>query len=100
MTNTAYTEAEHHMIRRMFNRGAADGTIADALRLSTGRDCGAEAIRKQRQALGLKKVPTYERWSWAPEGQQYASLSAAAWVRPSNLPKLDRVVSTVDVRAA
>lgn len=97
--NTPYTESERFLIRRLFNCGASDTTIADALRVASGRHCGAEAVRKQRRVQGLKKVPTYERWTWAPEGNQYASLSAAAWVRPSNLPMLNRVVGVLDIAA-
>lgn len=58
-----YTPAEDHMIRRMFNANASDREIAERL-CRMGRQTGWEAVRKRRRVLGLKKVPTYQRWVW------------------------------------
>lgn len=67
MNGRNYTPAEHFLVRRMFNNGASDVEIAAALRQQPyERRCGAEAVRKIRRQLGLKKVPTFQRWTWAP----------------------------------
>jgi hypothetical protein len=71
MSGMQYTPAEEHLIRRRFNAGASDADIAHALS-ALGRSCGAEAVRKKRRDLGLKKVPSYRRWTWVPEGQVFA----------------------------
>ena len=96
--NIPYTDAERFTIRRMFNRGFSDREIATALQVQTGRVCGWEAIRKQRRIQGLKKVPSYARWQWCPEGQQYLSLSAAVHVTERTATKLlasGRAIGTV-----
>lgn len=60
-----YTPEEHHMIKCMFRKGCNDAEIAIELCRKKGRTVQAEAVRKIRRKLGLKKVPTYTQYFWS-----------------------------------
>jgi hypothetical protein len=64
-----YDAADDFLIRRLFNANASDADIAAALR-KRGRPVQSEAVRKRRRILGLKKVPTFRRWTWAPSAYE------------------------------
>lgn len=58
-----YSEEQDFIIRRLFHADISDEEIAHELRI-TGKLCKAEAIRKRRRKLGLRKQPSYRRWTW------------------------------------
>jgi hypothetical protein len=66
MNGRNFTPEEHFLVRRMFNSGATDSEIAEALVKKYQRQCKSEAVRKVRRQLGLKKVALFERWKWGP----------------------------------
>jgi hypothetical protein len=61
-----YTEEHLYIITRLFNKNKTDREIASVMREKYNRQCQWEAIRKIRRKIGLKKVPTFNRWEWKP----------------------------------
>jgi hypothetical protein len=67
VNGVAYSLPELFLIKRRFTEGLTDLEISKQLARYFGRKCESEAIRKVRRTLGLKKVPTYQRWEWKPD---------------------------------